>query len=80
MNSKNRRKNSILLLFLVITLATPLILSVPAGPVTEGMEKVVLHKAESTRYVVIPLSINVIEGTTISKATIEANIRRMNAI
>ncbi len=80
MSSKTGRKKSILILLLIVIMVVPFILNVPASFIIEIQENNELHEAGSSRYVVIPLSINVVEGTKISKERIEANIKRMNQI
>ncbi|MHA1264082.1 MAG: hypothetical protein ACTSRS_02505 [Candidatus Helarchaeota archaeon] len=52
----------------------------PIGIATPLEEKKELETLGSSTYVVVPISINVVEGTSISKETIEANIKKMNEI
>jgi len=77
---KNRKCNRILPLFIILVMLLPLIICIPTGPIVEIKEKTELQAAGSDTYVVIPLTINKVAGTTVNRTKIIENIRRMNEI
>ncbi|NVM31136.1 MAG: hypothetical protein HWN65_20025 [Candidatus Helarchaeota archaeon] len=77
-----RNKKLIASFFLIFTMLAAIPMTLPGNFVTEIDENQAIQKLGRSTYVVIPLTINVVEGTTPIpiKAEIEANIKRMNEI
>ncbi len=80
MKFKIRKHNPLLQLLLFAIILVPVVAGVPVVPGMEITQNNQIHKLGTSDYVVVPISINVVQGTTISKETIEANIKRMNEI
>lgn len=80
MNSKNRRHNPLLQLLMFAIILIPVVACVPIAPVMEISQNSQIYELGTSNYVTVPITINVVQGTTISKAQIEANIKRMNEI
>ncbi|TFG04227.1 MAG: hypothetical protein EU536_05005 [Promethearchaeota archaeon] len=65
---------------MIVFLIVPIIFNAPTTMVGLVEQESDLKTSGTTSYVVVPLTINVVQGTSISKEKIEANIKKMNEI
>jgi len=81
MIAKSRKVFSIFMLVLFLITAIPVNIEVPAGLTEEINSKQEIQGLQHrSNYLVVPITINKVEGTPLTKAQVETNLKKMNEI
>lgn len=84
---KIKTKNILIILYFIVAIGMVFPSKVQSRDREEGLENQILEDPKSatttkprTSYVVVPLTINVVEGTNLTKAEVEERVKKMNEI